>query len=470
MWTTLALCLLMRGIPTAAQSFIFVETHFDGDAQGALTIDGLSDAFATVVSPSGDHVYVCSGLANASGSDNAIAVFSRAPDGHLTFVEVEFDDGDGGSADGLASCRDVVISPDGKHVYTAGHSDSKIGIFDRDPVTGALTFNSVVEDGIGLDGLGGVEAIAVSPDGQSLFAVGAIDDALVAFSRNATTGALTFDDVAQEGLGEVTGLDRPVDVAVSPDGAHIYTVAGSTENLSGSDAVSVFAWDAADGTLTFVDSYFEGETQGANTLDGLHFVSSVVVSPDGEHVYCTGGVDPLGDRDWIAIFARTGATGELTWLEAIDHFLFCDFDILFSFETYAVLSPAGDRAFITSSADAVTEFARNATTGALTLVDAECLFDDGFFMGFNLPRRLSLDPTGTHFYIAAQADDSVVVFDADGIFADGFESGAVSRWSVSVPVQGPSASGGDRSTDQASRAGAASSILATLDAHHPGGG
>jgi len=226
----LSLPLLAGVVPAGGQSFTFVAAYFDGDVQGAATIDGLSDAFATAVSPGGDHVYVCSGIANLSGSDNAIAVFSRAADGRLTFVEVEFDDGDGGSADGLASCRDVVVSPDGDHVYTAGFSDGKIGIFDRNPATGELTFDSVVEDGVGLDGLAGVEALAITADGQSLFAVGSIDDALVAFARNPTTGALTFEDVEMEGLAMVSGLDRPVDVAVSPDGQHVYTAAGSTDS------------------------------------------------------------------------------------------------------------------------------------------------------------------------------------------------------------------------------------------------
>ena len=425
--------LFLAGLePAGGQSFTFVEAYFDGEVQGPATIDGLSDAFASAVSPDGDHVYVCSGIANLVGSDNAIAAFSRAATGRLTFVEVEFDDGDGGAADGLDSCRDVVVSPDGEHVYTAGFSDGKIGIFDRDAVTGELTFDSVVEDGVGLDGLAGVEALAMTADGQHLFAVGSIDDALVAFSRDPVSGALTFEDVEREGLGGVSGLDRPVDVAVSPDGGSVYTAAGSNENFMGSDAVALFAWDGAGGDLSFVESYVEGATQGANTIDGLHRVSSVVVSPDGAHVYATGGVDPVGDRDWIAIFSRAPATGVLTWLEAIDHFLFCDFDILFGFETDAVLHPDGERAFITSGASAVTEFSRDAVSGSLTFADAECLFDN-LSLGINLPRKISLDPTGTHFYVPGQADDAVAVFDTDGIFTDGFESGDTSAWSSASP-------------------------------------
>lgn len=164
--------LVLIAASARAQSFTWIGTVFDGDVQGALTVDGLSDAWATATSPDGAQVYVCSGIANSIGSDNAVAVFARdAASGKLTFVQVLRDDGDGGAADGLASCRDVVVSPDGKHVYTAGFSDSAIGIFTRSAVDGALTFSGVVADGVPpVSDLAGVHALALSPDGATLFA------------------------------------------------------------------------------------------------------------------------------------------------------------------------------------------------------------------------------------------------------------------------------------------------------------
>jgi len=433
----LGACLLLActAVPCGAQSFIFLAAYYDGDVQGAKTIDGLSFVYATAVSPDGQHVYACSGNGGLIESDNAVAAFSRAADGRLSFVEALFDaddSNDPGPADGLFSCRDVAVSPDGKHVYTAGFSDNKVGIFLRNATTGVLTFDSVAADGVGLDGLAGTESIAVTADGASVFVAGSIDDAVVAFSRNSTTGALTFEDSVKEGIGGVTGLDRPVAVAVSPDGKHVYTAAGGNGNFTGSDAVAVFEWDAVQGDLIFVDSYFEGEIQGAKTIDGLHRVSSVVVSPDGKHVYATGGLDPFGDQDWIAVFSRDSSTGALTFVTSIDHFTFCNFDILFEFETYAAISPDGERVFVTSSATAITEFSRNPTTGALTFAHAKCLFDD-LTLGINLPRKIALDPTGTYLYVPGNADDAVAVFDTGGIFADGFESGDLSAWSASVP-------------------------------------
>lgn len=437
----LLLLLLAATHPAEGQLFSFVASYLDGETQGMNTLDGLADASATAVSPDGANVYVCSGLGAAGSTDHAIAVFSRnQTTGELTFVEAKFDDSDGGSADGLASCRDVEVSPDGKHVYTAGFTDNKVGIFSRDAMTGALTFLSVVQDGVDASGLAGTQAIAISPDGASVFVVGLTDDTVTAFSRNSTTGALTFQDMAQEGVGGVTGLDRPLDVAVSPDGSHVYTVAGSNANSTGSDAVVAFTWNAAMGDLTFVAAYFEGATQGANTIDGLDRVSSVTVSPDGKNVYASGGLDfsdtPVDgdpvDLDWIAVFSRNAGTGALTWVQAIQHTTFCMLDILLESDTFAVVSPTNETLYATSDAMALTSFARNTTTGTLTFRDAECYFDN-LALRINLPRRISVDSTGTSIYVPGQASDAVAAFISDDIFADGFESGNTSAWSATVP-------------------------------------
>jgi len=57
---------------------------------------------------------------------------------YLTFVE-GYVDGDGG-VDGLLMAQDVAVSPDGKHVYAVSEGDSAIVHFDRNAMTGALTF------------------------------------------------------------------------------------------------------------------------------------------------------------------------------------------------------------------------------------------------------------------------------------------------------------------------------------------
>ncbi len=113
-------------------------------------------------------------------------------------------------------------------------------IYDDD---GFLTFIEAESLAL-IEALYGVSGLAVSPDGAHLYATGQFDDAISVFTRNATTGALTFVEVLREGdvqgLLTIEGLDGAESVVVSPDGAHVY-VAGFNDG-----AVAVFARNAGD--------------------------------------------------------------------------------------------------------------------------------------------------------------------------------------------------------------------------------
>ena len=98
----------------------------------------------------------------------------------------------------------------------------------------------------------------------------------------------------------VGGLDGADSVAVSPDGKHVY-VAGYDEA-----AVAVFSRYETTGEVTFVEALKDG--QGG--VDGLYGVATVIVSPDGGHVYAAA----FGD-DSLAVLERNPVTGELTYLE-----------------------------------------------------------------------------------------------------------------------------------------------------------
>lgn len=59
--------------------------------------------------------------------------------------------------------------------------------------------------------------VAVSPDGNHVYAGGFTDDAVVVFSRNPDTGLLTFVDMEKDGVGGVEGLDGVDRLTLSPD-------------------------------------------------------------------------------------------------------------------------------------------------------------------------------------------------------------------------------------------------------------
>ena len=227
------------------------------------------------VSPDGKNLYA------AGQHDDAVAVFSRdSTTGALTFVEVQRDGVR--SVDGLDFAQSVTVSPDGKHLYAAGLLDNAVAVFSRDSTTGALTFVEIQRDGRGgVDGLDEARSVTVSPDGKHLYAAGEDDDAVAVFSRSSTTGALTFVEVQKDGVGGVDGLFRAISVTVSPDGSHLYAAGG------GDGAVAVFRRDSTTGALTFV----EVQRDGVGGVDGLLGARSVTVSPDGKHLYAASQLD-----------------------------------------------------------------------------------------------------------------------------------------------------------------------------------
>jgi 6-phosphogluconolactonase (cycloisomerase 2 family) len=144
-------------------------------------------------------------------------------------------DSDAG-VDGLWGANSVAISPEGSHVYVASRHDDALAVFDRDGTSGALTYRGTVQDiDAGVDGLWGARALVVSPNGDYVYVVSQYDNALACFSRNPTSGTLTFVQVVKDTDPGVDGLDVADGVAISPSGGHIY-VAGYDD-----DAVAVFA-------------------------------------------------------------------------------------------------------------------------------------------------------------------------------------------------------------------------------------
>ena len=81
-------------------------------------------------------------------------------------------------------------------MYVTGNAEDTVAVFSRNSSTGTLTFVEVEKDGFaGVDGLDAVFRTTVSPDGNHVYATGWSDDAVAVFSRNCSTGALTFIEV-----------------------------------------------------------------------------------------------------------------------------------------------------------------------------------------------------------------------------------------------------------------------------------
>ena len=386
-------------------AFAFVEVEKDGvndPADPGGTVNGLYGARAVAASPDGKNLYA------AGFGDNAGAVFTRdAASGsipatrplHLSFVQAVVD-GTGG-VDGLAGATAVAVSPDNQHVYFAGQSDNAVAAFTRNPSTGALTFLEVKRDGVGgVDGLAGASGLALSPDGSSLYAAGQYDGAVAVFRRG-SDGRLTFLQRLVNGTGGVEGLSGVTAVAVSSDGAHVYAVSRV------SDALVAFR-RAANGQLTFQQVRYDGVA-----CDGLDQAQSVAVSQDGGHVYVAAAAD-----DSVAAFRRdtdnTSATfGSLTFV-AVYRDGDAGLDGLDGARAVAV-SPDNRNVYVAGEHDgALAVFDRvtndsSSAYGTLSLVEARFDGVDGVD-GLYQPFGVAVSADSRNAYVASLGDSAVAAF------------------------------------------------------------
>lgn len=292
-----AVVTLLSGASSAMEgALLFIEAEFDG--VGGTT--GLDGARIGSVSPDGQNLYVGSGRANA------VAVFSiDAENGALTFMQALIDGENG--VEGLGGGGLVAISPDGRHAYAISRA---VVQFNRDPDTGLLTFVEAQFDGTnGIQRMSDGIWITVSPDGNYVYVLSSQNDSLLLFARDGQSGALTFIEVLVNGQGGVSGMRGAITAAVSADGANIYVI-GVADG-----SIAVFSRDPATGRLAFV----EAKIEGVAGVTGLARVRDVAVAPDGAHLFAASGFTDTGGNlvDTIVTFFRDPMTGELTFADSV---------------------------------------------------------------------------------------------------------------------------------------------------------
>jgi 6-phosphogluconolactonase (cycloisomerase 2 family) len=270
------------------------------------TAKGLDDPDAVAVSNDGRSVYVM------SYDSDAITLFRRSlTTGKLTskgcIAERSYNPaGCARTAPGGLDepyLGSVVVSSDGRFVYTAGSAGSSIARFKRNRTTGRLTPKGCIADASNNpEGCGqttGVLAnpyvIALSTDGRSAYAADPGDRGIVRFKRNRNTGALIpkgciadSSDNPNGCAAVAPGLDGAQWVEVSEDGRSVY-VAGTNAN-----AVVRFNRNRTTGALTpkgCVADSTNNPAACAQTAIGLDVVGSFALSDDGRSLYAAGHLD-----------------------------------------------------------------------------------------------------------------------------------------------------------------------------------
>ncbi len=432
--------------------------------------DGLSNSSDVAVSPDGQNVYV------AGSTDDAIAEFTRNADGTLTQLASPNDciadpsnDGscsESSTAPGLIDPLSIVISPDGDNVYVAAQDsegNGTIAEFTRNddgsltPISGhdciAENINETDETspcddqtafGIQHSGVNAtVPAVqlAISPDGNNVYAVDEPNEDVAVFNR-AADGSLSQPDAADDCIADTTtesecgnsatGISNATGVAVTPDGKNVYTIGFQGGNENGT--IAEFTRNA-DGSLTQPASPAncvepEGDDVGCGTTAiGVVGIAGLVVSPDGRNVYTAS--ETFGGP--IAEFSRS-ADGALSQLPAPnDCFqeggnfgcsqtgigIASGFRLAISPDGASVYAAAPDNTCSGGCSD-VAEFARNADGSLTELASPDMCIQDASQEGSECPGNengaglggtgIAVSPDGASLYVTGGDNNDIAAF------------------------------------------------------------
>jgi 6-phosphogluconolactonase (cycloisomerase 2 family) len=318
----------------------------------------------------------------------ALGLASVAAAGSLDFVEAEV------QAD-LAGTYDLVLSPDGAHLYAVATGNHALLGFARDGGTGMLTFLQSLRDGQGgVDGLRRPRQIALSPDGATVYVAANMDDAISGFSRNAGTGALTFVGAVFNNPPAVDGLWQAKGVAASAGGSYVFA-SGRSDPAAPKGAVVVLARDSGTGALSFVALYEEG----TNGISGLGSGGRLAVSPDGTSLYVA-----VANTSSVVVFSFVEATGTLSYVQTLTDGVGGVTGIAGA--AAAAVSADGSRVYVAGAgADAVAAFARDPGTGALSFQGATT--GTATTPGLAGVSALAPSPDDAYLYTSGSTDNAV---------------------------------------------------------------
>jgi DNA-binding beta-propeller fold protein YncE len=180
-------------------------------AAGVASPAALSGPRSVTVSPDGKNLYAAADTGDAVVvfDRNAVsgALTQKAlPAGCISQTGA----GSCTDGEGLNGPNSVTVSPDGESVYVGSLVSDAVALFERDTATGALAqkpgkagcissngaLAAVCETGIGLNG---IRSLIVSPDGKSLYTAATVDGTVAIFDRETPTAPDTTIDSGPTG-------------------------------------------------------------------------------------------------------------------------------------------------------------------------------------------------------------------------------------------------------------------------------
>jgi hypothetical protein len=410
----------------------------------------ISGAYAASVSPDGKHLYATSFDTNAIVQFNVnrnTGALTRVagPGGCIKETPSAGDCQDGSN---LVTATDVLISPNGKQVYVSAFNSNAITIYDRNTTSGQLTQKAGALGCVTEGGSGGACTTGrslASPinlifgpgtDPTQVYSLGG-NGSVTTFDRNPTTGVLT-QKALEAGCINNTGASMcgngralggfVTDFGLAADGRHLYAP------TSAAGGILLFNRDLATGEITQKTGSqgcvtFDGSdgTTALQCIDGsndLAGTQSVVLSPNGAHVYALTG-------SGVVVSSRNSSTGLLTQTSCITETgsggacvdgtsVTALWDGAFSGDGRDMAVGDGNQN-ATFTDGGLRFFRRNTTTGALTQRSASvrCTTQDGdggacltqgTMGGYGL---VSWDPNDRFLYAAENTRGAVATFERD---------------------------------------------------------
>ena len=234
-------------------------------------------------------------------------------------------------------------------------------------------------------------SIAVDPAGKFAYVLnggcyGGIGGFVSMYTINPATGAMasigppvwTYD------------ADSPGSMAVDPSGKFVYVANPGDPWSPDYGSVSMYSINATTGALTYT-----GMLSG--NCPGLCFPSSVAVEPSGKFAYvASGGAGFPFEVEMYTIDATTGALASIGSIAAG------------GFPSSVAVDPAGKFVYLATenatsgSADSLSLYAINATTGALTSVGTIASGID--------PVSVAVDPAGNFAYVTNSGSKDVSMY------------------------------------------------------------
>ncbi len=392
----------------------FVQAVTDG-VNGA---DGLQDVVRTIVSNDGRNLYT------AANGEGAVGVFARDPaTGKLSFVQVLTDGGTGGNF--LANVNALALDPTGSHLIAGAFVDSAITVFARDAGTGQLTFAQALSEGVGgVNGITGVNDVVVSPDGTRVYVVGHQADSVVTFSRDTGSGVLAQVDRAADGVNGFQGLDGVRAAIVSPDGKQVYTISFTDASLVGMQTRFELAVNHSTLAALQVGTGF-GDDLAMVLTDGLTTNVALDLGAGNDQVQ----INDTNGADTVLVAGPTidfnGRVIAPVQVEIVNLGMFGD-----GADQVTINLPqtaASQEIQVNGSANGTDSLTINGPTAAQSYdltsggvfvgeVNAqELLFIEAEFdsVSMNAPQSVATSPDGHHVYVAGADSDTIAIFERD---------------------------------------------------------